>query len=128
MADQSTQVGPCFYMKYLEQVWFFLFMPGKRDCISGYSHDVIEKDDDGYDDEEENKRLLAEEIEIAQKFDLKLTREVSQGVAEFVAITKKLGGWDALMVNQDLEGAQYVEAMMKNVMSSVHSGGSPLVF
>jgi hypothetical protein len=141
VAGQSTQVGPRFYMKYLEQVWFFLFMPGKRDCISGYSHDVIEKYDDGYDDEEENKRILAEEIKMAQKFDLKLTREVSQGAAEFVGITKKLGGWDASTINQDLAAAQYVEAiqtlpishpayqgMMEAVMSSIRGGGGPSVF
>jgi len=170
-------------MKYLEQVWFFLFMPGKRDCISGYSHDIIERYDDEYDDEEEEKndddgdeeknnnennddgeeeknndennddeneyaryeeeekRMVAEEVEIAQKFDLKLTREVSQGAAECVGITRKLGGWDASTINQDLAVAQYVEAIqtlpishpayqgvMEAMMSSIRGGGGPLVF
>jgi hypothetical protein len=178
-AGRGTQVGPRFYMKYLEQVWFILFMPGKRDCISGYSHDIIERYDDEYDDEEEEKndddgeeeknnnennddgeeeknndennndeneyaryeeeekRMVAEEVEIAQKFDLKLTQEVSKGAAEFVDITKKLGGWESTMLHDDLELAQYFEAvrtlpmshpahqdMMERVMSSIRRGSS----
>jgi hypothetical protein len=57
---------PRFYMKYLEQVWFILFMPWKRDGISGFSPDVS--------DHEEDQRMIAEEIELAQNFDLKLGR------------------------------------------------------
>jgi hypothetical protein len=51
-AGPGMQFGPRFYMKYLEQVWFILFMPGKRDCISGYSHDIIERYDNKYDHDE----------------------------------------------------------------------------
>ena len=36
-------------MKYLEQVWFLLFSPGKRDCVVGYSHDIIREDDEDED-------------------------------------------------------------------------------
>ena len=31
----------------------------------------------------------------------------------FVGITKKLGGWEASTMHQDLEAAQYSEAIMK---------------
>jgi hypothetical protein len=161
LVGRGTQVGPRFYMKYLEQVWFILFMPGKRDCISGYSHDIIRRYDDEYDDEEEKnddennddgedennddeyaryeeeeKRMVAEEVEIAQKFDPKLTKEVSKGAADVVDITKKLGGWESTMLHDDLELAHYFEAvrtlpmshpahkgMMESVMSSIRRGG-----
>ncbi|KIM38254.1 hypothetical protein M413DRAFT_37403, partial [Hebeloma cylindrosporum] len=33
-------VGPHFYMKYLENVWFVLFTPGTRDGIVGFSPDI----------------------------------------------------------------------------------------
>ena len=168
-AGPGKQCGPRFYMKYLEQVWFILFMPGKRDCISGYSRNIIRKGDYEYDqgeedaknDEEDNdkddgdgddemdddeyerymeeqeKKMAAEEAEIAQKFDLKLTQEVSKGAADIVDITKKLAGWESTMIHQDNELAQYFEAvmtlpithsahkgMMATVMSSIHRGGS----
>jgi hypothetical protein len=67
-------------------------LTGTRGCISGYSHDLIREDDDGYDNEDEDKRIITEEIDMAQKFDRKLTKEVSQGETNFVDITPKLGG------------------------------------
>ena len=132
-----TQVGPRFYMEYIEQVCFVLFMPGKRDCISGNS-DVIRKgtdedkeegdeegdegDEEGEEGEEEEEeeeeeeyeyeQMIAEGIEIAKKFDRKLVREVSKGAADIVDITKKLGGWEATMLHEDLENAQFHEAIM----------------
>lgn len=30
-------VGPHFYMKYLDQIWFVLLVPGERDGIIGFS-------------------------------------------------------------------------------------------
>jgi hypothetical protein len=42
-------------MKYLEQVWFLLFTPGERDCVMGYSHDIVvpdEEDDEDMGDED----------------------------------------------------------------------------
>jgi hypothetical protein len=32
-----VQLGPRFYMFYHDELWFFLFESGTRDCISGYS-------------------------------------------------------------------------------------------
>jgi len=115
VSGPGTQVGPRFYMKHMEQVWFLFFMPGKRDCISGYSEDVIRKHDDKDEDkdEEEEERMIADEIEIAKKFDLKLMQDVSKGAANVVDITKKLGGWEATMLHQDLEVVQFHEAMMR---------------
>jgi hypothetical protein len=136
---QALGVPPRFYMKYLEQVWFILFLPGKREGISGYSRDVIRKDsDDISDDEEEDQRMIAKETELAQKFDLKLTREFSPAGADLVDVTNKLCGWDASMLSGDLVTAQYMtaiqtlpishpayRAMMQNVMSSFgNRGGS----
>ncbi|EDR13860.1 uncharacterized protein LACBIDRAFT_321480 [Laccaria bicolor S238N-H82] len=33
-------VGPHFYMKYLSEIWFVLFVPGQRDGITGYSPEI----------------------------------------------------------------------------------------
>jgi hypothetical protein len=136
-AGPGMQFGPRFYTKYLEQVWFILFMPGKRDCISGYSHDIIErydhheeaknKDNDDNDDEGEEKndnddgegenddeyaRYEEEEKRIVAKtFDLMLTQEISKGAADFVDVTKKLCGWESTMLHDDLELARYFEAV-----------------
>ncbi len=174
------KAGPRFYMKYLEQVWFLLFTPGKRDCIIGHSRDIITKDSDEDDSEEdymengddteddtedeadideadtedeadmeaalakeaeENKQYeeeknednketeeklsdkkdgneddeddndddddedykpvqpgTAEEVALAQEFEVTLEKEVSQGMARMVKMTKKLGGWSAYNV------------------------------
>ena len=53
VSGPGTQVGPRFYMKHMEQVRFLLFMPGKRDCISGYSEDIIGKHNDKDEDKDE---------------------------------------------------------------------------
>jgi hypothetical protein len=93
--------GPRFYMKYTAQVWFLLFTPGKRECISGYSHDIPFKD--------EEDEQAAEDAVLAQEFDVRLEREVSRGL---VGVTKDLGGWYASTLEDDLEVAQLTEAIM----------------
>jgi hypothetical protein len=35
--------GPRFYMKYLEQTWYLLFVPGTRDCI--VDHNTLGEDE-----------------------------------------------------------------------------------
>jgi hypothetical protein len=97
-----TQVGPRFYMTYLDEVWFILFAPGKRDCIVGHSGPITRKIED-YDDYDETAwaaekiAMAAEETAMAKEFDVKLELEVSQGMAmaSIVDYTKKLGGWEA---------------------------------
>lgn len=36
-------IGPRFYMTYTDQVWCILFVPGTKDCIVGYSKDIVRK-------------------------------------------------------------------------------------
>lgn len=110
---QESGPPPRFYMKYLEQVWFIIFLPGKRDGITGYSRDVIrrENEDDDFDEDEEDQRLVEEETKLAQEFEVRLPRAFSTGAAEVVDITSKLCGWDATMLSQSLETAQYFEAI-----------------
>jgi hypothetical protein len=90
-------------MNYLQQVWFIIFLPGKRDGISGYSRDVTRKD---YEDEGWSKKRP-----IWHEF--RLPRAFSTGAAEDVDITgtSKLCGWDATMLSQSLETAQYFAAI-----------------
>jgi len=113
------EAGPRFYMTYLEEVWFLLFAPGTRNCISGYSEKVDWKTYDGDDedeepifDDEEDERVKAEKLAIAQKFDIKLEQEVKRGADIMVEVSKKLAGWDATTMGSDLQFSQYATAMM----------------
>ena len=116
-------VGPRFYMKYLDEVWFLLFVPGKREGIVGYSDRIIRNilpddddddadtvtEDDGYDEDE---KIAAEERAIAQAFDVKLKHEISRGSEKMVDITQKLGGWTASTLQSGLEKSQFAEAIL----------------
>jgi len=102
-----AQVGPRFYMTYLDEVWFFLFAPGTRDCVSGNGGKIRSRDED-YDEE----KWAAEETAIAKEFDVKLEKEVSRGMAYLVGHIEKLGGWEASTAQSSLEFAQYAKAIM----------------
>ena len=126
---QSIEVGPRFYMTYVEEVWFFLFAPGERDCIIGHGGRRTREVD--YDDDDVDAKLAAEETAIAKEFDVKLQREVSRGMAALVGYSKQLGGWEASTAQSSLEFAQYAKAVMglpsshpmyRGLMSSVFSG------
>jgi hypothetical protein len=140
--QQASGVLPRFYMKYLQAVWFILFLPGKRNGISGYSPDIdadeVSDDEDVFDgkevshdekvshdgevsdDEEEycrrmyakEQQRIANETELAKQFDRKLTREISRGATDIVDITEKLCGWAASMLEGSLENAQFMTAML----------------
>lgn len=97
---------PRFYMKYLQAVSFILFLPGKRDGITGYSPDIDS------DTDEEDQRMITKETELAKEFDRKLTREIPRGAIDIVDITEKVCGWGASMLEKNLEDAQYMGAIM----------------
>jgi|ERR1700691_4452180 hypothetical protein len=78
----------------------------------GNSEDVIRKTVDEGDEDEEDDRVTAEKIAMAQNFDVKLVQEVSRGAVIMVDFTKKLGGWEAAMLHEHLQSAQYSEAIM----------------
>ena len=99
------QVGPRFYMNYINEVWFILFAPGKRDCIIGHSDPIISKT-------ESNDEMEANETAIAKEFDVKLMQDVSRGMGKLVKFNKKLCGWQAGTVQSNLEDSQYAESMM----------------
>jgi hypothetical protein len=88
-------------MTYLDQVWFFLFAPGKRDCIVGYSDRIIRDTEQDYDDDLFTK-WAADETAMAKEFDVKF-EQVSRGMAIFVGHIKKLGEWQASTVQSNLE-------------------------
>jgi hypothetical protein len=50
------QAGPRFYMRYLEQVWFLLFVTGSRDCISCNSDYFVKRTDGEIEDDEAEHR------------------------------------------------------------------------
>lgn len=136
--QQASGVLPRFYMKYLQAVWFILFLPGKRNGISGYSPDIdadevsddeeVCDDEKVSDDEEEycrrmdakEQQRIANEAELAKQFDRKLTREISRGATDIVDITEELCGWAASMLEGNLENARFVTAML--VLPPSHPG------
>jgi hypothetical protein len=97
-------------MTYVDEVWFFLFAPGKRDCIVG-SSGRISRTEQHYDNTIFAK-WAADETAMAQEFDVKLEQEVSRGMARFVSHTKKLGGWQASTGQSNLEFSEYANAIM----------------
>lgn len=74
-----TQAGPRFYMTYVDRVWFFLFVPGKRGCIAGYSDRIIMK----LETEQDFNNATADEEVMAKEFDVQLEQEVSRRNGKF---------------------------------------------
>jgi hypothetical protein len=93
-------------MKYLEQIWFILFVPGSRDGISGYSPD-IPYSDDWFED-----TGIARDKALAEDYDAKLCKEVSRIGTLGVVAGKKVAGWKANTLESDMEFAQMAEAIM----------------
>ena len=128
----GMEAGPRFYMTYLEEVWFLLFAPGTRNCISGYSEKVDRRTYNGDDedeepifDDEEDERLKAEKLALAQKFDIKLEQEVKRGADIMVDVFKNLAGWDVTAMESDLQSSQFATAIM--TLPGVHPAKQALL-
>ena len=106
---QGFLVGPHFYMKYLEQIWFILFVPGKRDGILGFSPKIPYSYSDGEYDEEAQ---IAREKQVAEDYEPRLCEEISRWGTLGAVSRKKVAGWDSLTVKSSLETAQMYEAVM----------------
>jgi hypothetical protein len=64
-------------MKYLDEVWYLLFSPGKRDCIMGYSHHIITEEDEDVEDKEYDPDMEDEDddIDMDDEEDDKVTQD-----------------------------------------------------
>ena len=100
-------VGPRFYMKYLNQTWFVLFVPGSRDGITGYSPEMPYTDD-WYEDEG-----IARDKALAEDYDAKLCEEVSRMGALGAVASNKVAGWKASTLESDMEFAQMANEIMQ---------------
>ena len=100
-------VGPRFYMKYLNQIWFILFVPGSRDGINGYSPEMPYTDD-WYEDEE-----IARDKALAEDYDAKLCEEVRRMGALGAVASNKVAGWKASTLESDMEFAQMANEIMQ---------------
>lgn len=112
---QPLQLGPRFYMRYLEQIWFLIFIPGKRDGITGYSPTVREMNEEDFEEYEEyEKARVSEELEIAQTFDAQLKKRTPSAEASdcMLMLSAEIGGWQAMSFKQSLEQAQLASAML----------------
>ena len=107
----SLPVGPHFYMKYLDQVWFVLFVPGKRDGILGVSpkipHAYSEPEGD-YDEDEQ----IARDKKVVEDYEPKLCNEISRWGTIGAISNKKIAGWESVTMQNTLEEAQMYNAVM----------------
>ena len=94
-------VGPRFYMKYLYEIWFILFVPGCRDGIVGYSpeipgtDDLYEEEDSCEEEYSYKEEGIAREKALAEDYDAKLCEEVSRmGTAGVGEAWQKVAGWE----------------------------------
>ena len=110
-AQAPEAIPPRFYMSYLQQVWFILFLPGRRDGITGYSHYIVRDKDGASDYKKEEERLIAKELKLAQEFDAQLAQQFPRGAANFVNVTHTLCGWQASTLRTNLENAQFMTAV-----------------
>ena len=100
-------VGPRFYMKYLSQIWFVLFVPGSRRGITGYSQEIPDTED-SYED-----AGIARDKALAEDYDAKLCEEVSRFGTAGIFAFKKVAGWQGSTLKSSLQFAQMAEAIME---------------
>ncbi|KIJ94513.1 hypothetical protein K443DRAFT_110298 [Laccaria amethystina LaAM-08-1] len=117
LTENRLPVGPRFYMKYLSQIWFVLFVPGSRRGITGYSPDLPDRyaedlDEDAEEDLYDEDAEIALQKALAEDFDVKLCEEVSQGGAGVLAF-KKVAGWQSSTLKSSLQFAQMAEVIME---------------
>ena len=107
--SQRFPVGTHFYMKYLDQVWFVLFVPGKRDVVLGFSPNIPYSDGDGeYDEYEE----IARDKQMVEEYEPKLCEEISRWGTLGAVSRKQVGEWESVAMKSSLETAQMYEAVM----------------
>jgi len=92
---RGRPVGPRFYMKYDSKVWFVLFSPGKKEgAATGYSAKV------SYPDQNREK-----DKKVAERFDEKLVHEVRRLDILRIFAHKRLAGWKANTLKNNLAEA-----------------------
>jgi hypothetical protein len=107
--DPVLPVRPRFYMKYLSQVWFVLFMPGQRDGIIGWSPDVPQGTTS--DDEDEELEVAHDKV-LAEEFDPRLSEEVRRWGTHGVLILNAVTGWESSTLKDTLERTQLSRAIL----------------
>jgi len=72
-------------MKYLDQIWFVLLVPGKRDGIIGFSPKMPYLDD-------QNEQIARDNLRVAEDYETKFWEEVSQWGTLGAVSRKKVPG------------------------------------
>jgi hypothetical protein len=98
-------VGPHFYMKYISEVWFVLFVPGQRDGMLGYSSKLP------YLEEEDEE--AARDKKVAEDFDPGLCEEVRRWGTVGAEAMQKVAGWEGFTIRSSLEIAQMADETRK---------------
>ena len=105
-ATIGLPVGPRFYMKYVHEVWFVLFVPGSRDAITGYSPKIPHAED-SYED-----TGIARDKALAEDYDVKLCEEASRIGTLGAVASNEVAGWESSTLKRNLELAQMMKAFM----------------
>jgi hypothetical protein len=106
LTETHLPVGPRFYMRYLSQIWFLLFMPGYRGGIIGYSPEISDTED-SYED-----TGLRVTKHWSENYNVKLCEEVRRVGTAGAAAFKKVAGWEGSTLKSDMQLAQMSEAIM----------------
>ncbi|PPQ70465.1 hypothetical protein CVT26_013912 [Gymnopilus dilepis] len=115
--EGRVQIWPRFYMRYHEQLWFIVFIPGSRHGIFGHGPDLhtidFDEDDDWFSPACPAAR---QEKAFAEAFDAKLVQELQGDTSRvklaMVDMTKNFAGWETSSIQCSLEYAQLANAMM----------------
>ena len=102
--SSGFSVGPHFYMKYVDQIWFVLLVPGERDGIIGFSPKIPYLDD-------QNKQI-ARDKNMAEDYETNFLQEVSRWGTLGAVSRKKVAGWDSMTLKSNLQTAQMYDAIM----------------
>ncbi|EDR01393.1 uncharacterized protein LACBIDRAFT_333302 [Laccaria bicolor S238N-H82] len=124
-------VGPRFYMKYLSEIWFVLFVPGCRDGITGYSPEIpdiedLDEDEDSY--EEQEAEGIAREKALAEDYDAKLLAKLLTKTLKYLNLTaqwrKCAAPWKAESVEDELDKAKVNSAGIEGEFTAAEVKGT----
>ena len=100
-SGEGFPVGPHFYMKYLDEIWFVLLEPGERHGIMSCSPKIPYLDD--------KDEQFAEDKKVAEDYEPKLVKEYSQWKWLGAIARENVAGWKSWTLKSALQLAQIFE-------------------
>ena len=115
--EQGLPVGPRFYMKLGNELWFLLFSPGDKEGVAhGFTTVKFPPPDVRFENLKAEYAAEAEKYrEVAENFDKKLVDEVRRMSIIGVISKNRLAGWEAFTMERRLQ-----EAQLENPIFTLH--------